>query len=400
MFATWVNISGGVVERLIACGVQDLPEDPKDAEDFGFTAEDIGDYFGDVLETYGRNFEAIEFICGDNTSVNGKLADLITLWLKEKKNIDRVVPLIGCASHRLNLAVQTLYAERSRFYEVVERVHVLMVELGTLKNRYKLASKTTLNPVKRNDTRWGSVFAMLKRYVDLKDILDTCPFKQTWKDKFLLKPYENYLVTELMDKLYECEKTSLWLQTHDARAVSLRSVRAAFDHLVGVIDELETKLSPDADVVHSPAFENALVKLQRNLPLTKADKALLVAFKKGIATPEEPKENETHSEMLERLDREAARDQDGFKSTFHVSPTSNIAERLFSRAGIIMRPSRRGMDPSTLEMLLMLRFNKDMWSEESVQNIIDRKKAEVRARQEAAKRKAQEEAVRVGEDEE
>ena len=48
----------------------------------------------------------------------------------------------------------------------------------------------------------------------------------------------------------------------------------------------------------------------------------------------------------------------------------------------------------------MLRFNKDMWSEESVQNIIDRKKAEVRARQEAAKRKAQEEAVRVGEDEE
>ena len=48
----------------------------------------------------------------------------------------------------------------------------------------------------------------------------------------------------------------------------------------------------------------------------------------------------------------------------------------------------------------MLRFNKDMWSEESVQNIIDRKKAEVRARQEAAKRKAQEEAVRVGEEEE
>ena len=44
-----------------------------------------------------------------------------------------------------------------------------------------------------------------------------------------------------------------------------------------------------------------------------------------------------------------------FKSTLHVSPTSNIVERTFSRAGIIMRPHRRLM-----EMLLMLRLNKDI----------------------------------------
>ena len=36
-----------------------------------------------------------------------------------------------------------------------------------------------------------------------------------------------------------------------------------------------------------------------------------------------------------------------------------------------MRPHRRLMDPSTLEMLLMLRLNKDMWSEKTVQDIID-----------------------------
>ena len=33
-FASWVNESGGICERLLACGVQDLPEDPDDAEDF------------------------------------------------------------------------------------------------------------------------------------------------------------------------------------------------------------------------------------------------------------------------------------------------------------------------------------------------------------------------------
>jgi hypothetical protein len=313
---------------------------------------------------------------------------LITAWLKDTKGVDRVVPLIGCASHRLNLAVQSLFAVGSYYYEVVEKVHALMVELGTMKNRYKLAVKTPLNPVKRNDTRWGSVFAMLKRYVELKDILDTCAFKPATKVKFL-KQHENYLVTELLDTLYKCEKTSVWLQTHNAAVVSLRSVRAAFDHLIREIPELEDKLSAAADVVHSPAFENALVKLQRNLPLSRPEIKLLVAFQNNGTAPEVPRENETHAEMLERLDKEAAK-EDGFKSTSHVSPTSNIVERLFSRAGIIMRPSRRGMDPSTLEMLLMLRCNKDMWSPKSLQDIFDRKKAEARHRLEA-KRKAEEE---------
>ena len=59
-----------------------------------------------------------------------------------------------------------------------------------------------------------------------------------------------------------------------------------------------------------------------------------------------------------------------YKSTLHVCPTSTIVERTFSRAGIIMRPHRRFMDPSTTrEMLLMLGLNKDMWSEKTVQDI-------------------------------
>ena len=58
-----------------------------------------------------------------------------------------------------------------------------------------------------------------------------------------------------------------------------------------------------------------------------------------------------------------------YKSTLHVCPTSTIVERTFSRAGIIMRPHRRFMDPSIREMLLMLGLNKDMWSEKTVQDI-------------------------------
>ena len=60
------------------------------------------------------------------------------------------------------------------------------------------------------------------------------------------------------------------------------------------------------------------------------------------------------------------------RSMDHISPTSNIVERLFSRCGIIMRPHRRLMDPSTLEMLIMLRFNKDLWGAREVDIVLKR----------------------------
>jgi len=90
-----------VVKRLIACGVQDLPSNAKEANDFGFTAEDIGDYIFDILQFYGLDFEAIEFITGDNAYVNQSLCTKIQDWLRREKHIDRTVPLVGCASHRL-----------------------------------------------------------------------------------------------------------------------------------------------------------------------------------------------------------------------------------------------------------------------------------------------------------
>ena len=49
------------------------------------------------------------------------------------------------------------------------------------------------------------------------------------------------------------------------------------------------------------------------------------------------------------------------RSTAHISPTSNICERLFSRTKLIMTAQRSSMDPITLENILILRYNKDLW---------------------------------------
>ena len=48
--------------------------------------------------------------------------------------------------------------------------------------------------------------------------------------------------------------------------------------------------------------------------------------------------------------------------THHVGPTSNVCERLFSRAKLVMGPHRRLMDPSTLEAFSILRMNKEHWN--------------------------------------
>ena len=65
----------------------------------------MGDYLFDVLESYGEGFDTIEFMSGD---VIGALCDK----LKTNKDINRAIPLVGCACHRLNLAVKKLYQAR------------------------------------------------------------------------------------------------------------------------------------------------------------------------------------------------------------------------------------------------------------------------------------------------
>ena len=69
-----------------------------------------------------------------------------------------------------------------------------------------------------------------------------------------------------------------------------------------------------------------------------------------------------------------------YRSMDYIAATSNIVERLFSRCGVIMRPHRCLMDPSTIEMLItsngpdypryimliMPRFNKALWDTREV----------------------------------
>ncbi|EGZ29149.1 hypothetical protein PHYSODRAFT_413615, partial [Phytophthora sojae] len=76
-----------------------------------------------LARDYQKRLDQILFLVGDNCGVNRRLGTLMG------------VPLVGCASHRLNRAVA---ARLSECAEDVDMVQALMVKLGTLHHSAKL----------------------------------------------------------------------------------------------------------------------------------------------------------------------------------------------------------------------------------------------------------------------
>ena len=154
MYAVYTDANDNVQEILLSCVVQEKDED---SDSMDFTAESIGDYIYDELQILGYDFNAIEFVSGDNTSVNQRLAKLI------EEHIGAPVPLIGCASHKLNLAVD-FFVDQAIYAPLIAKVTNLMKQLRTLKHASKLRRHGLLMTVIPNVTRWGLLLACLLRY--------------------------------------------------------------------------------------------------------------------------------------------------------------------------------------------------------------------------------------------
>ena len=104
-----------------------------------------------VLGVYGKEISNVVFLVGDNENLNPRIAS------------DLGVPLLGCYSHRLNLAVKQFVATK---IDLVKKIQEIMKKLSNLKKSAELRKVTNLRPMIQNDTRWDSTFYMLKRYFE------------------------------------------------------------------------------------------------------------------------------------------------------------------------------------------------------------------------------------------
>ncbi len=174
-----------------------------------------------------------------------------------------------------------------------------------------------------------------------------------------------------------------WKQVHLRRQTS--AVPASNYLQRGIYGPACYVLSATADIVHDKIFETAVVKLQRGDPLLRDEAAALQIFKihQDSASAMSDSSNLSFVERILHTQEDAHKRRKvtgQYESTAHISPTSNICERLFSRAKLVMRPHRRHMDPSTLEAILLLRTNRDLWDEVCIQKIMIKDSSERAAR--------------------
>ena len=146
---------------------------------------------------------------------------------------------------------------------------------------------------------------------------------------------------------------------------------------------MDEHLSATSRLTQKPLFEAAVIKIQRGeeLALSNSEKR---AVKRFLLTPEDDSDEDDQEEeqQLTEVQRimEASRKRKAentgvckskYKSLKHCLTTSNIVERLFSRAKLILSERRKSMSPYHLELLLFLRSNQELWNDYTIQDCYD-----------------------------
>lgn len=80
--------------------------------------------------------------------------------------------LVGCNSHKLNLETNRMLFRKSSMSKALGSVNDTMIKCKKrICNRELLRNLTNLAPVIQNATRWSSKFCMLKKYLQIYEML-------------------------------------------------------------------------------------------------------------------------------------------------------------------------------------------------------------------------------------
>ena len=233
------------------------------------------------------------------------------------------------------------------------------------------------------DTRWGSVYSMLNRFVVIRPHVTAANGFGDGVLALVPSALEDGTLKVLLEILSQVHKVSMILQRED-QLVSLAHARSFFDKLIIKIPSFAEYLGPDANIIHMPIFEKAVIKVQKGneTSLTKDEKTALLPFRKNVSdigtSQEETKNNDDINEFeasYNEINELKKRKIDDFVSKYisldNIEPTSNAAERLFSRAKLYSSDRRKRTTPYHFELLLMLWYNKAYWDETTVDAAIN-----------------------------
>jgi hypothetical protein len=396
IFAVYCSDDGKVTEDMLCCSP------PLEEDELNTGAESHEHLMEWILERLNLRMENVVCLICDNCETN--------------KRISRItgIPMIGCASHRLNLAVKRFLQPHE---ELIKRINELMSYFKRHHNLNLLKKYTDKQPIKLHEIRWSGTLHMIQRFLDFKPALqdEELKFDFKYKTKKMVTTINpttgiettveknitmsNPLPTDeewvqieaIHTNLSQIDEPTKLLQTSDTmpelRAniknlgfdrVDLGLVRLLFDTLIEEYEEMAHYLSPNASIVENKHFENAIVKLQRGEShyLTVAEGAALgEKFRRGLNnntannnSTNNLANNEDHPKckiLNAAFKKRATENQTSplYINVDFIIPTSNVIERFFSRTKRVFSDLRRSMQPYRLEGVLYLLYHKDLWNE-------------------------------------
>ncbi len=106
-------------------------------DDSNLNAEEHISFMNYVLDLYGKSCSNVRALIDDNATVNRSISSKTD------------IPLIGCSSHRFNLAVNDILTS---YEQILGKINRLMVKLRSLTISARLRKFTHLGPKLRNVT--------------------------------------------------------------------------------------------------------------------------------------------------------------------------------------------------------------------------------------------------------
>jgi hypothetical protein len=321
----------------------------------GMTAGDHIAHISKVLQRNDKKCSNVLLLCGDNCNVNGKIASTIE------------VPLLGCGSHKINLAVCQWIEDQPQLIQALSSVSKVMKKASSLKLLAKLRQYTTYNVVKENDRRWSSTVQMLDRYLKIQTQLSQVAE--------LLAYLPTHIELDVLTRAY------VTLTKFDAATISLQkegitfvTVREMFDVIIKDYPEFEK--SKMRKLLTARCFEKTVMKIAKGLslaeeeellarPLVKTEQVQTAANSVRASLNDDDNEITANyalalEQRLKRQKREGV-ERDVYVNLDTLLGTSVMCERLFSLAKFALTDTRKRTLPALFEALMLLKVNRALW---------------------------------------
>ena len=234
----------------------------------------------------------------------------------------------------------------------------------------KLREFTHLRTKCNNEMRWSSTYNMLTRYKAIREFLPALEVPEI--EELVLSDSANHAVDSLCITLHDLDSVTKELQED---SLTLAQARAMFVSTVKEFPETEDRLKDTAVTIENPRFENAIVSIQNGRcgDLTLSDQRLVDKLKAERAVRSEPpaKSNLTFSQCALRRHNAGHNGNSGqYVDLKFIRPTSNLCERLFSKAGFALNSRRRAVLPANFESQIFLHVNADLWGLPEINEIL------------------------------